>query len=191
MKLMPLKQAKDEGLARYFTGCPCKKGHIAERLTSSRACVVCTREKLAKYRIENRTNLLEKKRIAQKIYAQQNPEKIAETRKATVEKHRKARNEEKAAWRRRNSGKVLALTRKRQLSKIQHTPSWLTEDDFWIMSQAYELAALRTKMFGFAWHVDHVLPLQGDVVSGLHVPTNLQVIPGYENSRKGNRVELA
>jgi hypothetical protein len=148
-------------------------------------------KRLATYKEKHRDVLLEKKRIAQKLYTVRNPEKIVATRKATMAKHREARNAEKAAWRRNNSGKVLALTRKRQLAKIQRTPAWLTADDFWMVSQAYELAAMRTKLFGFPWHVDHILPLQGSTVSGLHVPNNLQVIPGAENSRKGNRMEVA
>jgi hypothetical protein len=67
-------------------------------------------------------------------------------------------------------------------------PKWITADDRWMIEQAYELAALRTKIFGFSWHVDHIAPLQGKTVSGLHVPTNLQVIPAVDNIRKGNRV---
>ena len=58
-----------------------------------------------------------------------------------------------------------------------------------MIRQAYELAQLRTKIFGFPWHVDHVLPLKGRLVSGLHTPINLQVIPGVDNLRKGNRAE--
>ena len=68
---------------------------------------------------------------------------------------------------------------------------WLTGDDYWIIEQAYELASLRTKMFGFSWEVDHVLPMQGKIVSGLHVPTNLQVIPARLNRQKTNQYEVA
>lgn len=78
----------------------------------------------------------------------------------------------------------------RRAAKLQRTPKWLTEDDFWMIEQAYELAALRTKMLGFSWHVDHVIPLKGKKVSGLHVPTNLQVIPGLENIKKHNKYEV-
>lgn len=76
---------------------------------------------------------------------------------------------------------------KRHAAKMHRTPAWLTADDLWMIEQAYELAALRTKLFGFSWHVDHVLPLQGRKVSGLHVPNNLQVIPWSDNVSKSNK----
>lgn len=76
---------------------------------------------------------------------------------------------------------------KRRCAELKRTPVWLTETDRWMIEQAYELSALRTKLFGFSWHVDHVIPLQGKYVSGLHVPTNLQVIPATENLRKANK----
>lgn len=92
-------------------------------------------------------------------------------------------------YRAEKATEIAAYNRARQLSKTQRTPKWLTADDRWLMAQAYELAALRTKLFGFPWHVDHILPLQGKTISGLHVPTNLQVIPGADNCRKSNKVE--
>jgi hypothetical protein len=95
--------------------------------------------------------------------------------------------EAKKKWKQENLGKVNADTAKRRNAKMQRTPAWLTQDDYWMIEQAYELSALRTKMFGFTWHVDHVLPLQGKYVSGLHVPTNLQVIPWRDNVSKGNK----
>jgi hypothetical protein len=79
---------------------------------------------------------------------------------------------------------------KRHAAKMHRTPAWLTADDLWMIEQAYDLAALRTKLFGFSWHVDHVLPLQGKKVSGLHVPNNLQVIPWVDNVRKANGFEV-
>lgn len=100
-----------------------------------------------------------------------NPEKRTEADKRYREAHR---------------GKINAKTKKRYADKKQRTPAWLTEDDFWLMEQAYELADMRTKMLGFSWHVDHVLPLQGRLVSGLHVPDNLKVVPALENRRKSN-----
>jgi hypothetical protein len=94
------------------------------------------------------------------------------------------------AYRAENAAAIAAYNRARQAAKVQRTPNWLSADDHWLMAQAYELAALRTKLFGFPWHVDHILPLHGRRVSGLHVPTNLQVIPGTDNCKKSNKDEL-
>ena len=107
-----------------------------------------------------------------------------------------AANKERIAARRKRyraekAAEIAAYNRARQAAKLQRTPKWLSADDHWLMAQAYELAALRTKLFGFPWHVDHVLPLQGRRVSGLHVPTNIQVIPGTDNCRKSNKDGLA
>jgi hypothetical protein len=94
-------------------------------------------------------------------------------------------------YREDHAPEIAAYNRARHLAKMQRTPKWLTPDDMWAMAQAYELAALRTQLFGFPWHVDHIIPLRGRRVSGLHVPTNLQVIPGVDNCRKSNRVDSA
>jgi hypothetical protein len=96
----------------------------------------------------------------------------------------------KSAYRKENLDKHAAKETKRRSAKINRTPAWLTEDDHWMIGQAYELAALRTKMFGFNWEVDHVLPLQGKMISGFHTPTNLQVIPATLNRQKNNRYEV-
>lgn len=191
MNIISLEDAKSTGLKRYFTGVPCPSGHITERMVSSRACCACTKEKLTQYRIDNRESLLQKKREYAKQQRTENPCHVYSIAKKSIAKHRVQRNKEKAVWAKKNAYRVLAWCRNRQLAKLQRTPAWLTEDDHWMIEQAYELAALRTQIFGFLWHVDHVLPLRGKSVSGLHVPTNLQVIPGVDNSRKGNRMVVA
>ena len=94
------------------------------------------------------------------------------------------------AYRKANLDKHTEKENRRRAAKLNRTPAWLTNDDYWMIEQAYELSALRTKMFGFDWEVDHVLPMQGKMVSGLHVPTNLQVIPATLNRQKTNRYEV-
>jgi len=63
------------------------------------------------------------------------------------------------------------------------------DDEFtaFVTKEAHELRKLRNNLFGFEWHVDHVLPLKGDNVCGLHIWSNLAVIPKVENLRKGNK----
>lgn len=97
---------------------------------------------------------------------------------------------DRLAWGKANRAKLRAILQKYRAAKIQRTPPWLTTDDFWMIEEAHRLAVDRTKLTGFAWHVDHVVPLQGDLVSGLHVPWNLQVIPAADNVRKNNKFEV-
>ena len=73
-------------------------------------------------------------------------------------------------------------------AKLQRTPKWLTEDDHWMIEQAYDIAVKRSEATNIMWHVDHIVPLQGRTVCGLHVPWNMQVITEVENKRKGNRL---
>lgn len=90
-------------------------------------------------------------------------------------------------YRQTKKAKRTSLERKRQLSKIQRTPKWLSSFDLVYIECLYQVAAMRTKESGESWHVDHVIPLQGKNVSGLHVPSNLKVIPAKENLQKSNK----
>ena len=79
---------------------------------------------------------------------------------------------------------------KRKSAKLQRIPAWLTEFDLLKIKCYYQVAAMYTKESGYGWHVDHVIPLQGKNVSGLHVPSNLQIIPAIQNMRKSNSYEV-
>jgi hypothetical protein len=72
---------------------------------------------------------------------------------------------------------------KRRAVQIAATPSWANE---FFIEQAYELAQLRTERLGVKWEVDHIVPLQSDLVCGLHVEHNLRVIPATANRSKKN-----
>ena len=87
--------------------------------------------------------------------------------------------------------KAAAYEAARRALKIQRTPAWLTEIDKERIQNEYQLAALQTKITGKPWHVDHIIPLQGDLVSGLHVPSNLMAMLGSENISKHNNFEVA
>lgn len=103
-------------------------------------------------------------------------------------------NEVKLAWRRNNLDKVRAshsayVKRNRPLwtaqsakyraAKLQRTVGW--SDDL-VIQMIYEDCPE-------GHHVDHIIPLQGKNVSGLHVAWNLQYLPASENFSKGNRIE--
>lgn len=59
----------------------------------------------------------------------------------------------------------------------QRTPAWADLDAIRIIYQKCPSGS----------HVDHIIPLRGKLVSGLHVPQNLQYLPGSENCRKSNK----
>ena len=69
-------------------------------------------------------------------------------------------------------------------------PKWLTESDLLHIKCKYQLASMLSKNTGEEWQVDHIIPLNGKFVSGLHVPNNLQVITAKENQQKLNKYEF-
>jgi len=75
---------------------------------------------------------------------------------------------------------------KRRSAKIRRTPSWA---NFEAIRAVYAEAHRLTIETGIEHHVDHDLPLQGELVSGLHVETNLQILTAAENIRKRNHFQ--
>lgn len=75
----------------------------------------------------------------------------------------------------------------RRASRRRATPPWFSELDAFAIQEAYSLATRREAITSFAWHVDHVIPLRGLAVCGLHIGKNLQVIPATLNLRKHNK----
>ncbi len=124
-----------------------------------------------------------------KAWRQKNKEKIYTNNKKWREANPEAFKAMQKRTREKNSARVNADNNKRRADKLNRTPKWLTKDDLWLIKEAHELSVLRTKLFGFEWHVDHIIPLKGKTVSGLHVPTNLQVIEGKLNIMKNNKFE--
>lgn len=121
-------------------------------------------------------------------YRSNDPERARELSKKAVAKWRAANPErEKAAtknYRINNPEKMRVLWIQRQKYVRRATPSWVNK---FFVAEAYHLAKVRNQFLGGNWHVDHIIPLRGKNVCGLHVENNLQVIPGKANLRKGNK----
>lgn len=196
---MKRREAKTLGLATYNTGKPCKHGHSSDRYTSTAICIECVqiagkkrREENPKYGYFAWRKWLEKNRdihnIRVKRWQSNNVEKIRETQKAWALANPEKVKAKTKRWRERNPEKYTAAAVASVARRAKRSPKWITSDDRWLMAQFYDMAKLRTKITGLTWEVDHVIPLRGKEVSGLHVPSNLQVILKSENRAKRNFV---
>lgn len=97
-------------------------------------------------------------------------------------------NEIAARWRKRNPEKRAIWARERKILEGRALPRWA---DRKALHAIYVTARQLTKETGVDYHVDHVIPLRGKNVCGLHVETNLRVITGHENRVKFNKFEEA
>lgn len=162
----------------------------ASKAEASRAHYAKRKEEInARRRLAYAENqeLREKTLAMSKAYRDANKEKIY----ATDRKWKLANPEKVKAitkrWCNNHPDRLASNVRIRQASKAKRTPAWLTKDDEWFMREVYHLARIRTESTGIKWHVDHIIPLRGKYVSGLHVPSNLQVIPAKMNYLASNR----
>lgn len=129
----------------------------------------------------------ERRRECLKRWIEQHPERVREIKAKSAAKHREAKRVYNAAWKRANRARVLANTRARQAGLKAATPSWVNRE---AVVRFYEMAAAFTVAYGQRFEVDHIIPLRGKAVCGLHVPWNLRVAPAAENRAKGARIDL-
>jgi len=163
MEILLRKKAKEQQSMFYFTGLLCPNGHISKRYTKTSNCVACH----SLYYKEP------KEKIKQKEYREKTKEQKAAYDKIFSQKNADYRN---------------SLKSNNRAKRKQRIVGWDKELTEFIAKESYSLATLRYKHTGIKWHVDHVIPLCGKDVCGLHVWNNLAVIPALENLRKGNRI---
>lgn len=115
-----------------------------------------------------------------------------DNRSDCIEKHSNymARTKGKQkVYRKKNKALTIANTARYRAAKDKRTPPWLTEEHKEQIKAFYVKCELIQKETGVPHHVDHIIPLRGEAVSGLHVPWNLQILSAAENIAKGNRFE--
>lgn len=172
-----LNEAKKLGKSRYFTGRPCKNGHVAERRVKGRQCVECAKEK----DLETRPKRIE----YFKNYQKKNPDKAREASRKYNSNNREKRREENAKRRKRPDQKLKRAQwqRARENSKRGFGGRVSREEIEEIrQSQKNKCAECRAKLKDY--HVDHIVPV---CLGGSSDKSNLQLLCPPCNLRKGSK----
>lgn len=159
-------------LSSFFKDTTVKSGYRA-------ACKSCMSNKAAKWRKENKEHKAKK----DKEYHQANLSYIKEQKKKYRLENKEAIALSLKLWQQANPDKCNARNSKRRAAKLNATPAW---SDLKKVAVYFEHAQLCSKILKQSFHVDHIVPLQGKTVCGLHVPNNLQVLPATLNHSKNN-----
>lgn len=168
--------------AKPCTGCKVEKPladfgrNKARRDGRKSRCRQCEREYAASFRKNNQ----EKVRATWRRYAAAHPDRVKEKNKRLRPRYAKKAVERATAWARNNRGRADAHKARHRAAKLAATPSWANRDE---IDAIYETA----RALGPGFHVDHIIPLQGETVCGLHCEANLQIIPSSVNIAKRNR----
>ena len=149
---------------------------VKKAMPETDVCKVC-RARKARKEYNARNPALAKRQIAEgrSKWKAKNPEKVKEYRKTSYL---------------RNPQSWMVAARKREFAKAQRTPSWESELTDLVFKEAVNLRLKRGLVTGGTWEIDHEVPLQGKLVSGLHVWNNLRVIPQAVNRRKLNTYDI-
>lgn len=172
----PIKQnAKRKGEKFFLNDKPCKRGHFAPRRVDNGQCTECQKERYAKFYLENRDAEIER--------VKKNTEANQKRKREYNQKYRlhnlKTLQETIKIFHAKNPKRAVEYANKRRAAKLQRTPAWTDPE------------AIRTfyENCPEGMTVDHIIPLQGKIVSGLHVANNLQYLTSGDNSKKRNRFD--
>ena len=161
-------------------------------------CKECSSQQKKKYYTDNKERILQ--RCAE--YAMNSKDERAETHAKYYNKNKETILVKNALWRKDNKVRMQELVKewsnnnrdkrntaaaKSRANKRNRIPDWLSANQKEQIKKTYSIAAWLTKNTGVIYEVDHVVPLHGESVSGLHVPWNLQVITKKDNRKKSNK----
>jgi hypothetical protein len=189
------EQAIQLGLKYYFTGVPCSNGHLAPRTTKKSVCKECRRLAHYSYYAKHRETAIrgiskwqqEHKDVVNSATAKWR-ENNPDSSKRSVDKYYQSHKEVKLAktkeWRKKNKPllQFYNSTRRSQIKKA--FVSWA---DVQQMVEIYKSSIQLSEQTGIPHQVDHIIPLQHDLVCGLHWEGNLQILSTRENQIKSNR----
>jgi hypothetical protein len=172
-------------LIDFHKDCSCKDGYKYSCKICLKQHYVDNKEQFTNYYNENREQIL----VARAKYRDENKIKLIESRKQSYLLNRDKFVKAQRKYRDSNPEIFSAKDARRRAAKLRALPKWLTKAEHEQIKELYEVARMFKLYTGQEYHVDHIVPLQGDNVCGLHVPWNLQVIPARENIQKSNKLQ--
>jgi 5-methylcytosine-specific restriction endonuclease McrA len=181
-------EAKAQGAKFYFTGEPCKHGHVAPRKTKG-ACTECLKVEWAAAATTRAEYFAEYNKspagvkAKQDYYARNTEAVIARAQARTVAQKNRYKKKYKSA----NPELYKELTNVRRRRYREATPTWLSAEQKLEIRFHYRMAIALSRATGIPHAVDHIIPIQGEDVCGMHVPWNMQVITQEENLKKSNK----
>jgi hypothetical protein len=183
------QEAKATGAKYYFTGEPCKHGHVAPRKTKG-SCVECLKvewRQAAETRADyfREYNKREDVKDRKNEWYEANKEQVIQ---AAATRPLEVKRVYQKTWKERNTVWVRADTKARRRKHRLATPKWLTQAQKGQIRELYKIAITMTKTTGEQYVVDHIVPLRSEFVCGLHVPWNLRVITQEQNLLKSNKL---
>jgi len=128
-----------------------------------------------------------KKLAADKARREVNIEAFLQRERESYVRNKEAKKERHRRWAQENPDRIRGYAARRREAIKQQTPPWLTDDDIEAIIAVYRKAKTIEFHTGEPHHVDHIVPLKGRRVCGLHVPWNLQCLPKLQNLSKSNK----
>lgn len=209
MTQISLNEARQSGVSRYFTGKPCVRGHVAERMVSTRTCTQCKLDRES----------IRPSRIMTSEQKKRHYDNIIKARRADPQRYQGYT----LAWRQRNPERVISATKKRQSDRrkndpvfaLKHRVSCLVRQS--LKSMNFKKGSLTENIIGCSndefrchiekqftkgmgwhnfsqWHIDHIVPISSakteqDVIALNHF-TNLRPLWASDNLKKSNKMEF-
>lgn len=122
-----------------------------------------------------------------KQHYENNKERVLKQTAAWQKENRDRAAEYYKTYSKKHPDKMSAKWAARRASKLQRTVEWSEQER---IQARYTLAKYLTELDGRQRHVDHIIPLRGELVSGLHVADNLQILYAEDNLSKSNNYEV-
>lgn len=147
------------GLPRYFTGRPCRRGHIAERYTLSLACVECKTLHSRSYYNDNKEHIDRQTNERGKQRRRENPEHERALQRQRYAKNPQRANKYMQEWKIKNPGKKSIYARKCEARRKGAPGAYTVDDILDIKKQQKDRCAYCTVSIRAAFHIDHIIAI--------------------------------